>query len=168
MRAITAVAIALVVATFVTALEEGPLLLEDPQAAAVITPAMAGTWAGDARIAVSWTSRRTLPVRLEILQNGCVTGTVGDATLEEGRLEANRGSLGRALHVKTDWIVRGALTGNVIDAEGIRRDGVMLPLNWIAGHFEGGVNTSGSHFGGKDSMWLAATDLRLDRDDRRR
>jgi len=39
--------------------------------------------------------------------------------------------------MKTDWIVRGDLDGD--------------------------VNTSGSHFGGKQSMWLAARHLRLDR-----
>ena len=38
----------------------------------------------------------------------------------------------------------------------------MIPLNWIDDHFEGGVNTSGGHFGGKDSMWLAARSLRLE------
>jgi len=163
MRAITAVTIALVVAMFVTALEEGPLLLEDPQAAAVITPAMAGAWAGDAEIAVSWTTARRLAVRLAVLQDGRVTGEIGDATLEHGRLEANRGALGRALHLKTDWIVRGSLRGNLIDAERIHRDEVMLPLNWTDGRYEGGVNTSGSHFGGKDSMWLAAAHLHLGR-----
>jgi len=166
MRGITAVTIALVVAGFVTVLEEGPLLLEDPQATAVITPAMAGSWTGDAQIAVSWTRRRTLSVHLNIQQDGSVTGTVGDATLQHGRLEANRGSLGRVLHVKTDWIVRAALSGNIINAEGICRDEVILPLNWIADHFDGGVNTSGSHFGGSNAM-VAAKDLRLDRVDRR-
>src|SRR5262249_44466142 len=130
--------------------------------------AMAGSWSGDAQIVVSWTRTRALAVHLDILQDGRVTGTIGDARLHHGRLEANRGSLGRALHLKTDWIVRATLNGNIIDAEGIHRDGVMLPLDWIDGHFEGGVNTTGSHFGGKDSMWLAARDLHLDRLDSNR
>jgi hypothetical protein len=38
-----------------------------------------------------------------------------------------------------------------------------VPLNWIERHFEGGVNTSGSHLGGKKSMWLAAGRVRLER-----
>ncbi len=125
--------------------------------------AMAGSWAGEAHIVVSWSTEKTLRVRLTIAPDGRLTGTVGDATLRDGRLEPNRSAIGRALHVKTDWIVRGALDGDVVKAEGIRRDTVVIPLNWIDGHFEGGVNTSGSHFGGKDSMWLAAQDLRLDR-----
>jgi hypothetical protein len=124
---------------------------------------MAGTWAGDAQIVVSWTTEKSLRVRLAIGPDARVTGTVGDAVLRDGRFEANRTAIGRALHIKTDWIVRGALDGDVIKAEGIRREGVMIPLNWIDDHFEGGVNTSGSHFGGKGSMWLAAQQLRLER-----
>jgi hypothetical protein len=50
-----------------------------------------------------------------------------------------------------------------IRAEGIRRASVMVPLDWIDGHFEGGVNTSGSHLGGRKSMWLAAGRMRLER-----
>lgn len=124
---------------------------------------MVGAWSGDAQIFVNWTTQRTLPVRLTIARDGTVTGTIGDAALRNARFESNRNAFERAMHVKTDWIVKGELDGNVIKAEGIRRDSVMVPLNWIDGHFEGGVNTSGSHVGGKDSMWLAAGRLRLER-----
>lgn len=131
--------------------------------APLVAPAMTGAWSGTARIAVNWTIQRTLDVRLTIAPDGQVTGTVGDATLRQGRFQANRGAIGRALSLKTDWIVVGDLEGDVIKAEGIRRAGVMIPLNFVSDHFEGGVNTSGSHFGGKDSMWLAAARLRLER-----
>jgi hypothetical protein len=124
---------------------------------------MVGAWRGDAQIFVNWTAQRTLPVRITIGADGSVTGTIGDATLRSGRFEANRNSIERALNIKTDWIVVGALEGDVIKAEGIHRDSVKVPLDWIDGHFEGGVNTSGSHFGGKQSMWLAAGHLRLER-----
>jgi hypothetical protein len=126
-------------------------------------PAMAGAWSGEARIVVNWTTEKTLRVTLNIAPDGRVTGTIGDAVLRNGSFERNRTAIGRALHFATDWIVRGDLDGDVIKAEGIRREGVMIPLNWIDDHFEGGVNTSGSHFGGKDTMWLAAQGLRLDR-----
>lgn len=124
---------------------------------------MTGTWAGDAQIFVNWTRQRSLPVRLTIAPGGAVVGTVGDATLRNGRLESNRNALERAVHMKTDWIVKGDLEGDVIKTESIRRATVMIPLNWIDGRFEGGVNTSGSHFGGKETMWLAAGHLRLER-----
>jgi hypothetical protein len=132
-------------------------------AAGQVAPEMAGAWAGEARIVVNWTKERTLRVAVTIAPDGSVTGTIGDATLRDGRLETNRTAIGRALHIKTDWIIKGSLDGDVIKAEGIRRDGVMVPLDFVGGRFEGGVNTSGSHFGGKDSMWLAAQGLVLDR-----
>lgn len=125
--------------------------------------AMVGTWSGDSRICVNWTVQRILPVRLTIAADGSVTGTIGDAALRSGRLQVNRNSLERALHWKTDWIVVGHLDGDVIKAEGIHRAGVKVPLDWVDDHFQGGVNTSGGMFGGKQSMWLAAQDLRLER-----
>jgi hypothetical protein len=128
-----------------------------------LPPDMAGSWSGDAEIFVNWTAQRTLPVRLVIAPDARVTGTIGDATLRSGRLEPNRTAIGRVLHVKTDWIVRGDLDGDVIKPEGIHRERVTLPLDWVDGHFEGAVHTSGSHFGGKQSMWLAAGRLRLSR-----
>jgi hypothetical protein len=158
-RAITAAIVAFIVAMAVVLVARADRL---PQDAAAL-PAMAGAWSGDAHIVVNWTTEKTLRVRLNIAPDGRVTGTIGDATLRDGRFESNRTAIGRALHVKTDWIVRGALEGAIIKAEGIRRDGVMVPLNAVDGGFEGGVNTSGSHFGGKDTMWLAAQALRLDR-----
>src|SRR5437867_504970 len=123
---------------------------------ATIPVVMAGTRTGEAQIFVNWTVQRTLFVLITIAPDGRVSGTVGDAALRNARVERNRTALGRALHVKTDWIVRGGLDGDVIKAEGIRRESVSVPLDWIEDHFEGGVNTSGSHVGGKDSMWLAA------------
>jgi hypothetical protein len=133
------------------------------QTPASIQPAMTGTWSGEARIVVNWTQQKKLPVRVTIAPDGAVTGTIGDATLRDGRLQRNRTAIGRTLHVKTDWIIAGRLEGAIIKPEAIRRDSVKLPLNWIDGHYEGTVNTSGSQFGGKKSMWLAAQDLRLDR-----
>jgi hypothetical protein len=127
------------------------------------TAAIAGSWSGEAQIFVNWTAQRTLAVRVSIAPDGRVSGTVGDAVLRNGNLHRNRGALGRALHVKTDWAVTGDLEGDMIKAEAIRRTSVTIPLDWSGDHFEGGVNTSGTHFGGKASMWLAAGRLRLER-----
>ena len=129
-----------------------------------IPPQMTGAWSGEARIAVSWTTQKTLAVRVIVAQDGTVTGVIGDATLRDGRLQRNRTALGRTLRVKTDWIISGTLDGPIIAAESIQRDSVKLPLNWADDHFEGSVNTSGSELGGKQSMWLAAQNLRLDRE----
>jgi len=138
-------------------------ILEAVAAPQAVSPEMTGAWTGDALIFVNWTAKRALPVTLTIARDGSVSGTIGDATLRNGRFESNRNAFERAIHMKTDWIVKGDLEGDVLKAEGIRRASVMVPLNWTDGRFEGGVNTSGSHFGGKDSMWLAAGRLRLTR-----
>jgi hypothetical protein len=124
---------------------------------------MVGSWCGVAQIFANWTTQRTLPVQIAIAPDGRVTGTIGDAALLNGHLETNRNAIERTLHWKTDWIVKGDLDGDVIKPERIHRASVMVPLDWIDDHFEGGVNTSGTHLGGKDGMWLAAGHLRLDR-----
>ena len=161
-RGITAGLIALFVAMAVVFVARADRRGPD-DAPGLPVPAMAGSWSGEARIVVNWTTEKTLRVTLNVAPDGRVTGTIGDAVLRDGSLESNRTAIGRALHLATDWIVRGTLDGDVIKAEGIRRATVKIPLDWVDGHFEGGVNTSGSHLGGKDTMWLAAQDLRLDR-----
>jgi len=127
----------------------------------VVTPAMVGHWEGQARIVVSWCHQKRLPVRVDIHADGTVAGTIGDATLKGGHFRANRGWLGRHLNLATDYIIAGDLDGDIVALEGIRRERVMIPLNFTGGIFKGGVNTSGSMFGGKGKMWLAAMALEL-------
>jgi hypothetical protein len=124
---------------------------------------MTGVWCGTAKIVVSWTTQRNLGVRLIVPPSGEITGQVGDARLAGGRLEQNRGSVGRMLNVKTDYIIIGKLEGPIIASEKITRSEVKMPLNWTGSEFRGGVNTGGWKFGGKDHMVLAASRLVLRR-----
>jgi hypothetical protein len=126
-------------------------------------PRMVGRWKGDATIFVSWTAAKSLTVQVVIAPNDSVTGTIGDARLVDGYFERNRGWLGRTLNIKTDYIITGKLDGPIIAAENIRRDRVMLPLNWKNNRFEGGVATSGTKMGGAKSMVLSAGRLVLER-----
>ena len=128
-----------------------------------LPPEMTGHFTGVATIVVNWTMQRQLLVDVFIRQDGTVEGMVGDAAIRDGRLRRNRGRIGRALNLATDWIVVGRLEGDVIAAERIRRDGVKIPLDFVASQYRGGVNTSGSKIGGKSTMVLAATNLRLAR-----
>jgi len=130
-------------------------------AESVVTAAMVGHWEGNARIIVSWCRQTNLPVQVDIRPDGSVTGRVGDATLREGQFLRNRGWLFRKLNWATDYIITGGLDGPIVAAEDITRSSVKMPLNFSGGTFAGGVNTSGSDFGGKESMWLAAASLRL-------
>jgi hypothetical protein len=126
-----------------------------------ISPALIGHWEGDARIIVSWCHQTKLHVTIDLFRDGSVTGKVGDATLIKGRFERNRGWLGRELNLATDHIIRGDLSGPVVAAEGVTRETVSIPLNFISGTFVGGVHTSGSKFGGKERMILSASSLTL-------
>jgi hypothetical protein len=129
----------------------------------IVTPAMVGCWQGNARIIVSWCRQTNLPVKVEIHADGSVTGTVGDAKLTGGRFQQNRGWLGRKLNLATDFIIRGRLDGAIVATEGITRSSVMIPLNLSGGNFAGGINTSGTLFGGKKKMIFTAMSLTLTR-----
>jgi hypothetical protein len=129
----------------------------------LVTPAMTGQWQGNARIIVTWCRQTNLPVTLDIRAGGTVAGKVGDATLVNGRLERNRGWLGRKLNLKTDYIVRGDLRGPIVAAEQISRSAVSMPLNFTSAGFVGGIHSSGSKTGGKARMILSASSLKLTR-----
>ena len=109
-----------------------------------VTPAMAGHWEGNARVIVSWCQQKNLPVKVDIHADGSVTGTVGDAKLTEGRFESNRGWLLRKLNWSCDYIIKGGLDGAIVATEGIKREHVMIALDYNDGIFKGGVDTEGS------------------------
>ena len=122
---------------------------------------LTGSWIGDGRVIVNWCDAERIDIALEIDQDGSVNGRVGDARLINGQLGPNRGGVGRTLNVKTDWIVTADLEGQLIDAEDIQREGVKLPLNLVEGELRGGLHSTGSHLGGKDTMVFTAADVVL-------
>jgi hypothetical protein len=132
------------------------LVVLAPANAQVVRPEMVGKCSGTADIFVNWTKARTLPVEIVLTADDRVTGKIGDAVIANGRFRSNRGWLGRALRIKTDWLIDARLEGPIIAAEGIARDELMMPLNWNGSRFEGGVATSGSKIGNRETMTLAA------------
>jgi hypothetical protein len=124
---------------------------------------MTGVWCGSARIVVNWTVEKNLGIRLAIDPSGNISGQVGDAQLAAGRLETNRGPVGRMLNIKTDYIIVGKLEGSIIAAEGITRSEVKMPLTWTGSEFRGGLHTDGWSFGGKGRRVLSASHLVLRR-----
>ena len=125
-------------------------------ASQVATPMMIGRWEGEGNIVVDWTKQRALAVNIVIFADDKVTGTVGDATLVNGRLLRNRGWLSAMMQWKTDYIIEATLDGPIIRAENIERATVYMPLNWRDGRLEGGINTSGSKSGGSENAVLTA------------
>jgi hypothetical protein len=127
----------------------------------IVTPAMIGHWEGTAHIVASWVHQTNLPVKVDIHADGTVSGTVGDANLTDGHFLRNRGWLFRQLNWATDYVIAGGLDGPIVAAEGITRSSVAIPLNFKDGMFKGGVNTSGTLWGGKKSQGFVAQALKL-------
>lgn len=115
-----------------------------------------GDWAGRAKIIVTWCEQEQLDLHLVIHEDASVTGTVGDAVLVDGRVKRNRGAVGEALNVKTDFIIQGELHGPVVAAEDIARDGVNIPFMLEDDALQGAVHTTGWHIGPPDKMVLTA------------
>jgi hypothetical protein len=132
-----------------------------------VTPAMVGHWEGDARIIVSWCHQKNLTVKVNIHADGSVTGTVGDAKLTGGRFDSNRGWLLRKLNWSCDYMITGGLDGDIVAAEGIKRERVMIAMDYKDGIFKAGVDTEGSlcvfssEQTRKEKMALTARPLKL-------
>ena len=126
-----------------------------------VTNALVGHWQGSARIVVDWCKQQRLPVAIDIKSDGSVSGQIGDATLKNGRLSRNRGSIGRKLNLATDYIIKGDLTGPIVSTEGISRSSVSIPFDLTNKTLVGGVHTSGTKFGGKKGGILSAASLNL-------
>ena len=125
----------------------------------LVDATLMGRWRGEARIVVAWAGRERLPVELTIGPDGAVTGHVGDAALVRGRVRANRGALGRALGLKTDFLIRADLDGEILRGSGIRRHSVAIPFNRVEGTLRGSVTTSGLEIG--PTRWLQFAAARL-------
>lgn len=122
---------------------------------------LTGAWGGTADIFDSWIEQRTIDVAVFIRPDGSVTGMIGQAPVKHGRLQRNRGELGRFLRIKTDWIITGTLDGYLLPAEGIRATHVTIPLDWREDHFVGSVTATLTGVIGRTSV--TAGHLRLDR-----
>ena len=121
-----------------------------------VTSAMVGQWEGTAHIIVNWVQQTNLPVQLHIASDGTVTGKIGEAVVNKGRIRNNRGSLGRKINIKTDYIIEARLTGTLIAAEDISRAGVKMPINFTGTNLIGGLHTTGSKFGRKERGIVSA------------
>ena len=125
---------------------------------------LAGSWSGSAKPVVNWVQKQDLAVRLEIAADGTVTGTIGDATLVDAKIRPGRGSIQKSLGWGRDFRIHGKLEGDLIKAEHIHRDAIDVVFNQIDdGTLKGGLTSSGSEFGGKSSMKLAAGNMTLQR-----
>ena len=152
------------VVSFTAALSVTALALS-PLPAQRADTAFVGSWMGRAPITVPWTAQRTLAVRLDILEDGRVTGKIGDAQLIEGRIFPES-QVARAMHLAGQYAIEGRLDGTLIRAEGVRRDRVRLSLERSGQTLTGELRTNGTYDGGPSELMLTAKGLVLQRVER--
>ena len=128
-----------------------------------IDSVMAGMWEGRAEITVPWTTQRTLSLRITVERDGRVTGTIGDATLVDGRLCDPRGAVSKVLRVGHAWAVEGDLSGAIVRADGVTRERVHVLLDWNGREFRGELQTNGNLDGAPAEQPLTAAKLVLRR-----
>ena len=147
-------------ASFAAALAIAMLICAPSAAAQRADSAVVGSWSGQASITVPWTTQRTLPVRLNIMGDASVTGTIGDAQLLDAHVALDS-RVARALHLGRQFAVDGRLSGALISAESIRRDRVHITLDRSGSTLIGELETSGTYEGGPSELVLSARGLVL-------
>jgi len=120
---------------------------------------LAGTWEGRSRIIVSWCEQDSLSFALAVSEDGTVKGRVGDATTTEG--QACRNSWFIVLLGNPDFIIEAELEGPIVEAEDITRESIKLIIDIEDDRLVGGFHTSGTKFGGPESMIMTGVDLEL-------
>jgi hypothetical protein len=144
--------------TLVLSLLLGVVACSACRKAPVAPPAsMVGRWEGHAEVAVNWCKAQELPLSLTIGEDGAVTGTVGEATLRNGRVYPNPGSARPGLTLQTKYVIEAALDGPLVAAEGIKRDEICIPIQVDKdGNLAGAFLTSGTEYGGKETRVFSA------------
>ena len=119
---------------------------------------VAGQWTGNAKIIVNWVQNTQVPITLTIDGAGNVSGTVGDATLADAKINTRTAMMNR------DYRVHARLVGKLIAAENVQRDAIDILFDRSEGDtLVGGFHSSGTEFGGRKSMKVSASDLVLTR-----
>ena len=136
-----------------------------PVAAQRADSALVGSWSGQAPLTVSWTVQRSLTVRLDIKEDGSVTGTIGDAQLLDARIYAES-QVARAIRLARQYAIAGRLNGCLIRAEGVLRERVHLSLDVSGQTLTGDLQTSGSYEGRPSDLMLTAKGIVLHRVER--
>jgi hypothetical protein len=76
---------------------------------------------------------------LVIATNGVVTGHIGGARLTNCVVAANRGWLGRKLHLASDFVIQGQIVGPVVSGSEGGTHNISAPFNLVGGQIRGTV-----------------------------
>jgi hypothetical protein len=98
-----------------------------------------GTWRGDLRTVTRHPLAAGIAVVFTIAPDGSVAGTIGGASLIEGRLERNRSWFGKLMHWRTDYLIYGRLSRAVESYGGIVGDDFIAPLGATGDQLSGSL-----------------------------
>lgn len=88
-----------------------------------------GTWTGVGETR-GFGDLEEIEVRLVISESGSVSGSVGDAQIEDCDIKLNRNAFERFLRVKTDYIINdGYLQGQISDRDELSDRDISMPFN---------------------------------------
>ncbi len=118
-----------------------------------------GTWKGEGRIIVAWCEQKHLSFELHIDKDGNVSGKIGDALIQHGKLKQNN-MVYRWLGNR-EYIIDAKLSNYLIEKENIQRESIRIFLDLNNYFLTGGFHTSGSKFGGKEKMILSGSSIKL-------
>ena len=101
-------------------------------------PAYAGEWRGTARIWMPDQTQLTLPLHVMIDSDGTVRGSMGQARVK-ARFEWNRSWLGRALHLRSDYVIIGEVSGFAKGPAAGQQETLSIPLESEGTYLRGAV-----------------------------
>ena len=115
-------------------------------AAALPSEDLIGTWEGTSDIFRSEqehprAAKEDWPtIRIDIMPDARITGYIGNAVLRDCRFYTKRGWLGRLLHIKTDYTIKGgSIVGAIAPEDTITHRNFTLPFNLEEGRIRGSV-----------------------------
>lgn len=112
----------------------------------VVPAELSGTYTGKERVIIRYNNggqyifrQDSVLVSLMIDSGGLVTGMIGEAAFEGCKVVQNRGWLGRQLNIKTEYIIRGILTGYTFPKDTIVNKRISIPFNIENGILKGSI-----------------------------
>jgi beta-lactamase regulating signal transducer with metallopeptidase domain len=146
-----------------TLMKPGEFVPLSSKADNLVFPAeLVGRWEGTCEPVVTWCKQESIAIAVEIHSDGNVVGTIGDAAIENGHAKRNA-PLGVLLG-NPRYIVVADLDGPLVESEKIERASGSLLFGFEDGQLVGEFNSSGTHFGGRKSMWMKCVDMALSKE----
>lgn len=133
----------------VIALSLGAILFNIPSLSNWSPPeSLQGTWVGKAQVSenimmgseANGKAGTVVPIKIQIDEDGIVTGYIGKAELTDCVVSSNRSWLGRWLGIKTDYVISKAdLVGKITENDPQTQRIVSIPFDIVDGQLTGSI-----------------------------